>query len=163
MVPLTESPSSSPVISSEMEPGVSAPPVGQEALRGRDEAGDLALHVDGAAPVKDPIADLRGERRRCPRLDVARRDDVGVPGEAEVGSRMPATRVEVLHVGESGLGEGHAVAFETGSGEHALEQRQCAPFDGRHAFAADQSLGKGDGIGCGRHADCGAPASGSGP
>ena len=34
---------------------------------------------------------------------------------------------------------------EAGGAKHALEQRQCAAFDGRHAFAADQRLGERDG------------------
>ena len=128
------------------------PPASRIALRGGDEAGDLALHVDRAAPVEDAVADLRGERRRRPRVDVARRHDVGVAGEAEVGPGVAEPRVEVLDVGNAGLGECHAVAVEAGGDEHALEQRQRAGFGGRHAFAADQRLGQRDGIGGGRHA-----------
>ena len=103
MVPLTLSPSSSPVMSSEIEPGALPPPASRIALRGGDEAGDLALHIDGAAPVEHAIADLRGERRRGPRVDVARRHDVGVAGKAEIGPGVAEPRIEVLDVRESRL------------------------------------------------------------
>ena len=136
---------------------------GEEALRGGDKTGDLPLHVDGAATVENAVADLRGERRCAPGVDIARRYDVGVAGKAKVRPGVAEPRVEVFDVREARLGKRHAVTLESGGDKHSLEQGQGAAFDGRHAFAADQRLGQRNRIGCGRHAGCWAPARGSGP
>ncbi len=66
----------------------------------RDEAGDAALHVDGAAAVHLAIVDVGGEGRVAPGRLVAGRHHVGVAGEHQVrpvarepgiaGSQRPA-------------------------------------------------------------------------
>ena len=59
-VPSTAGPSSSPVISRLIEPFGRT--VGQVLRRGRDEGGDRALHVAGAAAVQHAVAHLAAER-----------------------------------------------------------------------------------------------------
>ena len=53
------------------------------------QAGDAALHVDGAAPVELAVLDVAGERVVAPARGVARRHDVGMAGEHEVGRAVP--------------------------------------------------------------------------
>ena len=64
--------------------------VGLEVVeRGRDEAGDAALHVGGAAPVEHAVGDLAAERRARPRALLAHRHHVGMAGKAQVRRPVP--------------------------------------------------------------------------
>ena len=103
-VPLTATPSSSPVIKQRNRALVRLAAVGVEIIERRgDEAGDAALHVDGAAAVKHVACDLAGKRRmtartpRCPaaRHRYARRtpDWVFRCRSARTGSRLARCRV----------------------------------------------------------------------
>ena len=88
-VPLTATPSSSPVMRKEIEP-FGLPPRGGEMIEHRRQhAGDRALHVDGAAAEQDAVGDLAGERRMPPARLVARRHHVGMAGEDEMRRGVP--------------------------------------------------------------------------
>ena len=111
------------------------------AERGRDEAGDAALHIDGAAAVEDAVANFTGERRHGPGFEIARRHDIGVSGEAEMRAARANARVEVLHIRRTGFRERHAVHGETAPLQHAGEILQRAAFGRRHRRTADQVAG----------------------
>ena len=61
---------------------------------GGDEGGDAALHVDRAAAVEQPAADLG--RERIARPAVARRHHVEMAGEGEMGRAGAARREQIL-------------------------------------------------------------------
>ena len=105
-VPLIEGPSSSPVIRNEIAPGMLPPRLVDELQRGDREAGDGALHVDGAATPQHAVLDHGGEGGMGPRLLVAGRDDIGMAGKAEVravGAERAEAGVEVVDVGRARL------------------------------------------------------------
>ena len=55
---------------------------GDERFDSHHECGDRRLHVGGAAPVQEAVAERRHERIGTPRLDRAGGYDVGMAGEA---------------------------------------------------------------------------------
>ena len=63
--------------------------LGDEAQGGGDRGGDAALHVAGAAAPELAIGDLGRERVEPPERLVARRDNIGVAGEGEIGLPAP--------------------------------------------------------------------------
>ena len=89
LVPLTATPSSSPVINRLIEPAKSVAARRQKALGGGDKGGDRALHVDRAAAAQFAVAQRRGERLERPALGRPGRHDIGMAGKAQIG---PAAR-----------------------------------------------------------------------
>lgn len=55
--------------------------------------------------------------------------------------------VQVIDVGRAGFGKYQPMTGEACRLQHVLQQRQRAPFVGRHAFAANKSLRQGHGVG----------------
>ena len=147
MVPLTATLSSSPVISSEIEPLRLAAVRGEVIERGGDEAGDAAFHVDGAAAVKHVARDLAGERRMAPGRLVARRHHVGVAGEHQIGLRGADAGIEISIGAVPGSVKTCAMHGEAGLLQHALQISQRAALLRRHRTAAEQIAGDGDRIG----------------
>ena len=122
-------------------------PAGLDVIeRGGDEAGDAALHVGRAPAIKNAVGNLRVERRMRPPAFLADRHDIGVPREAQMRRARTQARIEILHIRRAGFRHRQPVAGEARRLQHALEQRQRAAFDRRDAAAADQRLGKLDGI-----------------
>ena len=144
-MPLTAGPSSSPVIRQLIEPGRLRSR--QQPRYGGDEAGDRALHVDRAAAVDVAIDDLGGERLGTPGRNVARRHDVGVAGERDVGAGAAEAGVEVGDRRGARRLEGQAVAAKAEARERALDDVERPGVLGRDARAADQGLGERDRVG----------------
>ena len=123
---------------------------GEMIERGRDRAGDGALHVDRAAAVERVADDLAGKRRARPGGLVAGRNDVGVAGEHQMRRAGADAGVEIVHRRSAGLGKGDAVDGETCARQHAFQQRKRAALGRRHRRAAHEIAGERDGVGCHR-------------
>ena len=74
-----------------------------------DEASDAALHVNGAAAVNLVAGQLAGKRRMMPGCLVARRHDVGMPSEHQIGLFVADASVKVFDRRCAWLGKGHAM------------------------------------------------------
>ena len=122
---------------------------GEIVQRGGDAGSDPALHVDGAASIKDAVGNLACERRMRPRCLVAGRHHVGMAGEHQVRRSGADAGVEILHVGRAGFGEGHAVGGEARGLQQCFQIAERAAFRGCHGGTAQQVLRDGDRIGCG--------------
>ena len=120
---------------------------GQMIERRRDEAGDAAFHVDGAAAVDLLARHLAGKRRMAPGCFIARRHHVGVAGKHEIGPFAADPGVKVLDRRGAGLGEGGAVNGKSRLPEHRLQIADRPAFLRRDRAAADEIAGDGDGIG----------------
>ena len=122
--------------------------VGAEIIEsGRDEAGDAALHVDRAAAVNLVVRDLAAKGRMLPGRLVARRHDVGMTGEHQIGLFAADARIEVFDRRRAGLGKRHAMHRKAGFRQHILQIGERAAFLRRHRAAADKIARNGDGIG----------------
>ena len=64
---------------------------GDETQGGGDRGGDAALHVAGAAAPELAVGDFARERVEPPDRFIARRHDVGVAGEGEIGRAQRRT------------------------------------------------------------------------
>ena len=115
--------------------------------RGGDEAGDAALHVDRAAPIEFFASNLAGERQMAPRRLIARRHDVGMAGEHEIGFFGADPREQIFDRRGAGLGEGRAMNGKPRFRQHPLQIRERPALLGRNRAAADEIAGDGDGIG----------------
>src|SRR5581483_8812255 len=73
----------------------------QEALDRRDEGGDRAFHIGGAAAVESAVAYDGGERVALPGIERTRRDHVDMPGEREERRAVAALRPEILDRAEA--------------------------------------------------------------
>ena len=104
--------------------------------KGRDEGGDVALHVGGTPAVEHAVADFRAEGIGAPGAG-AGGNDVSVAGEAERGAPLADARVEVPHAPVCQLGAGEAEPAQR-LGEHGLRARIL----GRDGGAADQRRGE---------------------
>ncbi len=110
----------------------------QMACRGGDEGGDATLHVGCAPPDKPAVTDVR--REGVPPL--ARRHDVGMPGEGEVRRPAADRREQVLDRAVGSRAEGQAVDGEADPLE-ARRQHVLRPRVGRgDAGAGDEALGE---------------------
>ena len=134
-MPLSEGPSSSPVISSEIVPGVEAGSA--EIERGGEEGGDAALHVDRAAAIDHAVLDRRGEGRMAPASRIAGRHDVGMAGEDEMRRAGAEGREEILDIRRAGLAEDGPLDGET--------RRLAERFPGRRARRPRPALPTGSG------------------
>ncbi len=85
----------------------------QVAADGGDEAGDRCLHVAGASPNQAAVADLGSEGVDGPIGDVARRNHVGVAGEAEVRRRLADSGVQIVYGRRPGRREAQTVTIES--------------------------------------------------
>ena len=148
LVPLTEGPSSSPVMRSEIAPAKIAAGLGDEARGRRGKGRDRAFHVGGAAAIEPAIDDLRRERIDAPALAPADRHHVAMAGEAEMLAWPLAGElgVEVVDPRRPRRLERHAPAGEANGLQRARERIQRARIRRRHARAADQRLRERDGI-----------------
>ncbi len=106
--------------------------------RGRDGAGNAALHVDRAAAVQEAIPDLTGERLQRPRLLIARRHDVGVAGKGDMRRATADARIEIIDVRSAGFREHHALHGEAGSAERGLQNAERAGIRRRHRRATHE-------------------------
>jgi hypothetical protein len=111
-------------------------------LGGRDEAGDRALHVGGAAAPDHAVAQRAGERAGAPGLLGASRHHVGMAGKAQVRCGIADPRIEVVDVGCARVREFQAVAGEPQPLEDEFQQVERAALRRRHAGAADQIPGQ---------------------
>ena len=150
-VPLTDNPSSSPVISRLIEPGMPPGRCSRKRADRRHEAGDRRLHVRSAAAVEAAVADLGRERIDAPGAEVAGRHHVGVAGEAEVRACRAETSVEIIDRRRPLLGERHSLADEAERPQRRLQHVERARVDRRDARAADQRSAELDGINDRRH------------
>ena len=113
----------------------------RQVLRGGgDEGGDAALHVACAAAVQDAVAHLAGERIGLP-LCGADRDHVGMAGEADMRRSGADAREQVVDLAIAQRGDREAELPQR-VGQHGLR----AGIGGRHRSAADQRLGKRQGV-----------------
>jgi hypothetical protein len=136
IVPLMAGPSSSPVISSEIEPF--GPPFDSTTRHRGDETGDAALHVDGAATEHLALCDLGGERRMRPRGLVTDRHHVCVPGEHQMRPVAGAARIEVFDIGRASFRKHRALDGKAEWLQHCLQRAQGSTFGRRDGGAADQ-------------------------
>ena len=149
-VPLIAGPSSSPVISSDTEPF--GPPCFVDMARHRgDEAGNAALHVDGAAAIHLAVGDLGGEGRMRPGGFVAGRHHVGVAGEHQMRAVAGAPRIEVLDVRRAVFRKHRPLDGKAERLQHLLQRAQRTAFGGRHGGAADEGGEVFGGVGRQRH------------
>ena len=118
-MPLTATLSSSPVIRSEIEPLRLAAIGGKMIERRGDEAGDAALHVDGAAAVKPVAGDLAGKRRMLHAASSPGGTTSVWPANIEIGLCRADAGVKVFDRRGAGLGEGHAVHGKSRLRQHA--------------------------------------------
>ena len=128
--------------------------IGGDALRGGDETGDRALHVDRAAPVQQVAADLGGEGAAMPAL--AGRDDVEMAGKAEMAPAVAAdrgARGEQVFDRAAVFGIGIVAAVdEAGDGkprraQHRFDRVEHRAGRGGDAFGGDQPGGEVDRVG----------------
>ena len=94
-MPWRPGPSSSPVISSEIDPA-GGPWSRDEACSGHGEGGDGGLHVGGAAAIEDAALDLGAEGIGGPAGRIAHRHDIRMACETEIGLRRSEARIEVV-------------------------------------------------------------------
>ena len=108
---------------------------------GGDPGGDGALHVAGAAAIEHAVADVAGKRAGAP-IAVAGGNHVGMAGEADMraGGADAGEQVFRLPVAQPGDGEAQRLQQLRQNILRAVIRRG----DGG---AADQCLGKGDGVG----------------
>ncbi len=116
----------------------------EEARRGGDETGDRALHVGGAAAIERAVEHLAAERIDRPALEIARRHDVGMAGEAEIAARVAAARVEIEDRRGAFLRELDNVAGKAQPFERLGEERDRALVLRRHGRPADERGGEFD-------------------
>ncbi len=109
-----------------------------EAQGGGDRGGDAALHVAGAAAPEFAVGDLGRERVEPPARLVARRHDVGVAGEGEIGPRVSEPRIEVEDRGRSLGLEGDEVGGEPGLAQKIAQIGQRAGVDRRDRGKAEK-------------------------
>ena len=76
-------------------------PLGDEAQRCGCGGREAAFHVARAAAPELAVGCFARERIEPPARQVARRDDVGVAGEGEIGREAPESRIEIADVGRS--------------------------------------------------------------
>ncbi len=108
-MPLIAGPSSSPVISSEIDPGTGLSGF-QMRFDGRDETGDATLHVHRPAPEHLAVHDFAGKRPFAPVALVSRWHHIGVPGKAQVRPIGAEARIKVLHI--RGVGSRKAASLD---------------------------------------------------
>ena len=80
---------------------------------------------------------------------LARRHDVGMAGEDQMGAGAADAGIEVFNRRGTGLGEGDAMDLEARRLQRALDHAECTALRGRHRRAADKVAGERDGIGIG--------------
>ncbi len=96
--------------------------IGAEIVeRRRDETGDAALHVDGAAAVKLVACDLASKRRVPPGRLIARRHHIGMAGEHQIGFFRADAREQILDRRGAGLGENGAMDGKSRPRQHLLQ------------------------------------------
>ena len=118
-----------------------------ELLGGHHESGDRALHVRGAAPDEDAIAERRREGVRTPLVERPGRNDIGVPRKDEYRRGAAAPQPEVRHaVAGDGLSD------EAQRRQSRGDQRLAAAVIGRDGLPGDQFAGEFEGRvhACGR-------------
>ena len=106
-----------------------------DARQGRDEAGDGALHVGGAAAGEDSVLDDRVERIAAPAI--ARRNDVEMAREPEMRSAAPADRHHILGRAVGRLAEHPAMDGEAERLQRVFEHVEHLAAGGRHTRAVD--------------------------
>ena len=105
---------------------------------GGDEAGDAALHVDGAAAEHLPPGNLRAERVMRPGGCIADGHDVRMAGEHQVRSLCADAGIEVLDIGRIGLRRDHAFHHEAEGLQHGGKRGQRTALGWSHRGAADE-------------------------
>ncbi len=139
-VPLIDGPSSSPVTRKLIEPGKAPRLTKRKAAA--TAAASPPFMSQAPRPQSCAFGDLAGERAEPPARRVARRNDVGVPGEDQVRRRRSAAGVEVEDVRRSCLREGDELGGKTGAGEQIGEIGQRAGVRRRHRGKGDQRCGR---------------------
>ena len=91
-----------------------------EDERGGERGGDPALHVAGAAAPELIVGDRAREGIEAPGLGIARRHDVGMAGEDEIGPLRPEAGVEIVDARQAGRLEGDDLGGEARVREYAL-------------------------------------------
>ena len=137
-VPLTASPSSSPVTRNESRPPKSAAAPRDEAERRGHHRGEPALHVDRAAAVEHAVDDLRGEGRMPPARLRSGRHDVDMAGERQMRARPRRSRRRDSRPARSPPPRRPAARREAGRREMALEDVERRPRGRRDARRAHQ-------------------------
>src|SRR5690606_9599471 len=108
-----------------------------EALEGDYHGRDAALHVRGAAPEEQPVADLRIERVAQPRVRGPRRHHVRVPEEREHRAARAMGDPEVVHVAEA-----QVLRHEAQTRKALRDERLAAGGLRRHGRPADEFHGE---------------------
>ncbi len=124
---------------------------GPEFRGRRDEGGNGALHVGGAAADELPVPDFGGEGIDRPLRSVSGRYDVRMPGKAEVRAARTDAREQIIDRAVRSFAPDMAPDLEAQSFQRRLED-VLRPLVGRgDARAAHEPRGKVDGIDGGRH------------
>ncbi len=112
---------------------------GDEAQGGGDGGGDAPLHVAGAAAPEATVGDFARERVEPPERLIARRHDVGVAGEGEIGLGRAEPRIKVENRRRSRRLEGDKLGRETGLAQKIAQVGQRAAVGRRHRRKADEA------------------------
>ena len=110
---------------------------GEKALGGDDHGGEARLHVGGAAPEQQAIADDRLEGRALPSVQVAGRHHVRVAGKGQAGTIGAEFRVKIAHAPGIQGGDRKPQPLKSFG-----EQRLAAGILRGDRPAADQGLGQ---------------------
>ncbi len=109
------------------------------------EGGYRPFHVRRAAAQNRAVADVGGKGIGGPVCRVARRHDVGVAGEAEIGCRFADAGIEVVNARRA-FAEGKAGDGKAGALERLLQDIERAVVVRGHALAANKGAGELDGV-----------------
>src|SRR5271156_4789339 len=81
--------------------------------RRRNEAGDAALHIDGATAVNLVVHQFAAKGWMMPSRLVPRRHDIGMPSEHQIGLIAADARIKVFDRRGAGFGKGRAMNRKT--------------------------------------------------